>query len=358
MKILFITDLYPVKNEEKTTPRTLLNFVRGWRNSGVEVDVLKPNFLLNSFVRRKPFYSTGLYENVYNVNYYSPFLGDVKQKLKGYSFTSYDIVVAHMPSGILFADKLGLPFIAGIHNSDLEILTNPLYSIHFKKRELVALEHSRAIACRSYVIMNKFLEMFPQFSDKTFVAPSGIDEKYILNDFTHNINKENLKIVTCANFKKRKNIDKLIIALKDIADVELIIIGDGEGADKLKAINRNCIFLGRLPNESVFDVLKNSDIFILPSVNETFGMVYLEAMASGCISICTSNDGVDGIIKNGENGFTVEPNEESIKNIIKKIQDMDISELNIIRENSLKTIRQYTEKACCENYLSNIQKYM
>ena len=41
MKILFITDLYPVKENEKTTPRTLFDFVQEWKAAGNEVDVIK-----------------------------------------------------------------------------------------------------------------------------------------------------------------------------------------------------------------------------------------------------------------------------------------------------------------------------
>ena len=48
MNILFITDLYPIKDSEKTTPRTLFDFVKEWKKQGNKVDVLKPNFILNS----------------------------------------------------------------------------------------------------------------------------------------------------------------------------------------------------------------------------------------------------------------------------------------------------------------------
>ena len=58
MKILFATDLYPVSDNEKTTPRTLYNFVQGFKAAGVEVDIIKPNFILNSFLRKKPFYKS------------------------------------------------------------------------------------------------------------------------------------------------------------------------------------------------------------------------------------------------------------------------------------------------------------
>ena len=52
MKILVITDLYPVDEEEKYTPRTIFDFVKGWEKLGHEVNIIKPNFLFNSFVRR------------------------------------------------------------------------------------------------------------------------------------------------------------------------------------------------------------------------------------------------------------------------------------------------------------------
>ena len=50
MNILFITDLYPVKNTEPTTPRTLSDFVSEWKKQGHKVDIIKPNFILNSFL--------------------------------------------------------------------------------------------------------------------------------------------------------------------------------------------------------------------------------------------------------------------------------------------------------------------
>ena len=54
--------------------------------------------------------------------------------------------------------------------------------------------------------------------------------------------------------------------------------------------------------------LGQSDVFVLPSVNETFGMVYLEAMSQGCIPIGTSGEGIDGIIENGKNGYLCDRN--------------------------------------------------
>ena len=357
MKILFITDLYPVKDSEKTTPRTLYNFVQEWENFGEDVYVLKPNFLINSFIRKKSYYKTGLYGSVFNANYLTPFWGNIKDRTGDFLDKSFDVVVAHMPSGILYANKLGLPFVAGVHNSDIEVLTSPLYSFYFKSALLDALRNSKAIACRSYVLKTKLLKLYPEFSDKTFAAPSGIDGGVIQNEI-RGIDIKNLKIVTCANFKKRKNIDKLILALKDMDSVELTVIGDGALKDKLKKLDGNVKFTGRLDNGKVLEHMRKNDIFILPSVGETFGMVYLEAMASGCITVCTENDGIDGIIQNCVNGFTVQPDVQSIRNLIENIQSMNKDELASIRANSLDTIKKYTSLECSRGYLEAIHKYI
>ena len=396
MNILFITDLYPVKSDEKTTPRTLLAFVEEWKKMGHNVDILKPNFILNSFLRGKPFYKSGQYEDVFNVNYWTPFWFDVKRKFNGNSRLgtlaqlnkhNYNIVVAHMPSGILFADKLGLPFVAGIHNSDIEVLTNPLYKIHFKPRLEKALKNAKAIACRSFVLQDKLLKLYPEFENKVFVAPSGIDKKAAMfldakqnekhsadtnfSRFTSHISLSSdtnhslltthhspIKVLTCAHFKKRKNIDKVIKACKGLECFELTVIGDGKERKKLEKIDKNVIFTGRLPHDEVLAKMRNSDIFVLPSVGETFGMVYLEAMASGCITVCTKGDGIDGIIKDRENGFLTEPNPENIKETLLNIKNLTKEELNSLYTNSFNTIQHYTSTLCAERYLQQILKIM
>ena len=379
-------------------------FVEEWKKMGHNVDILKPNFILNSFLRGKPFYKSGQYGDVFNINYWTPFWFDVKRKFNGNSRLgtlaqlnkhNYNIVVAHMPSGILFADKLGLPFVAGIHNSDIEVLTNPLYKIHFKPRLEKALKNAKAIACRSFVLQDKLLKLYPEFEEKTFVAPSGIDEKAVkqlgseaarlldgkqnekhsadtnFSRFTSHISLSSdmnhslltthhspIKVITCAHFKKRKNIDKVIKACKGLECFELTVIGDGKERKKLEKIDKNVIFTGRLPHDEVLAKMRNSDIFVLPSVGETFGMVYLEAMASGCITVCTKGDGIDGIIKDRENGFLTEPNSESVKETLLNIKNLTKEELNSLYTNSFNTIQHYTSTLCAERYLQQILKIM
>ena len=98
---------------------------------------------MNSFLRKKPYYKTGIYGKVENINYFLPFLGDIKKKIK--TFFAPDFVVAHMPSGIIFANKLGVSFSAAVHASDIEVLTNPLYRCYFKSEMEKAYKNAKQI---------------------------------------------------------------------------------------------------------------------------------------------------------------------------------------------------------------------
>ena len=345
MRILVITDLYPIEEDEKYTPRTIQAFVKSWEDLGHEVRVIKPNFLLNSFLRKKPYYKTGIYGKVENINYFLPFLGDIKKKIK--TFFAPDFVVAHMPSGIIFANKLGVSFSAAVHASDIEVLTNPLYRCYFKSEMQKAYKNAKCIACRSYVLRNKFLELYPQYEEKTFVAPSGIDENIVVKrEWTE---KEKIKVLTCGQFIKRKNIDKVIKACEKFDNIELTVIGSGR--QKLEKISSKPIFLGQVSHDKVLEKMRESDIFILPSEKETFGMVYLEAMASGCITVCSKNDGIAGIIKDGINGFLSEDVEEVLNKII------NFEDKNTILENSYQTISDFSNINAGKNYINYLTLY-
>jgi glycosyltransferase involved in cell wall biosynthesis len=307
-------------------------------------------------LRGKPFYKTGKYGNVLNLNFWTPFWGNMFQKLPNHLDLSEFLVVAHMPSGILFADRLGVPFVAGVHNSDLEVLTNPLYKFHFKKRLKTALQNAKAIACRSFVIEKKLLKLFPEFNGKTFVAPSGIAQSDNFDENIQSPENSEISVLTCANFKKRKNIDKLINACK--GKYKLTVIGDGKLRKSLEKLDNNVQFLGWLNHDEVLTQMKNHDVFVLPSVGETFGMVYLEAMSQGCITVCTKDDGIDGIIKDGENGFLTLPNSQDIKNTLDRINSMSQNERKALIYKGFDTIKTLTPEICANNYLQQIIKFL
>ena len=124
-------------------------------------------------------------------------------------------------------------------------------------------------------------------------------------------------------------------------------------AEKLK-INNKVKFFGKLPHQIVLENLRQSHVFVMISRNETFGLAYLEAMASGNIAICAKNEGIDGILKNGENGFLCDINSDSLKDLLIEVYNLKDDEISKILENTRNTALEYTEETTSQNYLKNL----
>ena len=86
----------------------------------------------------------------------------------------------------------------------------------------------------------------------------------------------------------------------------------------------------------IIDVYRDSDIFVMPSKFETFGLVYVEALTQGLHLIYTKGQGFDGYFADGTVGYSVQYNDsEEIKNRIKNIVDGKIEKLSNYKENIL-----------------------
>lgn len=100
---------------------------------------------------------------------------------------------------------------------------------------------------------------------------------------------------------------------KRYPDATLTLIGQGPERDRLEeqckslGISQAVRFLGKLPNDMVLEEMAKHRFFVMPSVREGFGIVYLEAMASGCITVGTAGEGISDFIRHGENGYLVPP---------------------------------------------------
>lgn len=376
MRILLITDLYPIKHGKE--PKTIKEFAKKWIELGHQVDVIRPNFLLNTVLRKKKIYFPKKYEEdgitIYNINCFTPFLFNVKNKLpKDFQIGNYNLVISHMPSGAIFAMKLlgkceGIPYVASVHSSDITVLTKSAYKIYFKKQLLKAYKRADAISARSASLAEKIKELSPYAVNKTFVAPSGIEPEIIepMEYFESKAANRNAPFVisTTAKLIKRKNIDVIIRALKKakLENYVLRIMGDGPEMFHLKMlvkeldIKDKVIFEGNIPNNEVLIKLRLSDLFILVSTGETFGMSYLEAGSRANVVIATKNDGIDGLLKDNVNGFTCEPNEDKLAELIDKVYNLPREEVRRILLTFRKDLLLNDSKAVSERYLEKIKK--
>jgi glycosyltransferase involved in cell wall biosynthesis len=91
---------------------------------------------------------------------------------------------------------------------------------------------------------------------------------------------------------------------------------------------------------------------------EAFGLVYLEAMAKGCITIGTKGQGIDGVIIDGFNGFLcASRNVEELSSIFDKIRKMSSGQLQFISKNALETAKNMTDEKVAIKYLNTITDF-
>ena len=137
-----------------------------------------------------------------------------------------------------------------------------------------------------------------------------------------------MKILTIANFVKRKRIDLCALACRKltvdykVTDLNWLVIGHGPLEDEVKGIAPDSMeFIPKV--ESLADYYRKSDVFVLPSVDEGFGMVYIEAIMSGCPVVCRKNDGGEEIVNRTGGGIAIDipdSDDEAVENIISAIQ--------------------------------------
>jgi 1,4-alpha-glucan branching enzyme len=120
-------------------------------------------------------------------------------------------------------------------------------------------------------------------------------------------------------------------------DVSFVIVGPTPDLKYLQTLHSlinhfglssKILMTGWLPDKEVVNLYFLSDIFVFPSILDTFGLVNLDAMAAGKPIIATSTGGVPEIVRNGENGIIIKPGDylELAKAIDKLVNDNSLCE--------------------------------
>lgn len=162
-------------------------------------------------------------------------------------------------------------------------------------------------------------DMLPYSGDKAIgIIPNMVDvDRFNYNKYK-NIPQEdsgNVTFLAVCYLMQKKGLDILLKAFReaflDVDNVRLIIGGGGEEFDNLKKITKelnleNMVsFLGYITREQVAECMSKCNCFVLPSRFETFGVVYIEALAMGKPVIATNTDAIGEIIDEN-NGLVVE----------------------------------------------------
>ncbi len=350
MNVMIYTVFYPAPPELRTKPDTLIvhYFAQALQKAGHQVQVVLlsvsrlPCILENRFRDILPSEADYVYEGVpvhlfrfqalipylnYPHRWQAAYINSRLRVLKETLGWKPDKVFVHFPSvftGVteIFAD--GVPVLGDFHNMDISILNKA----HGKKVAAFIKEFD------TWGYRNRRVRQGLEAVENRNMAPvySGIDVSLLGDESSVRAKAKKtpapMRIVYAGQLIPLKNVDVLIRAVKNLSfDCHLTIVGDGPEAERLHALAGGVpeiSFTGRLSREETVQKMGEADVFIMLSSPESYGLVYLEAMAQGCITVASRGEGFDGLIVDQENGFLEEPGSvEAAVRVLERIHRLD-----------------------------------
>lgn len=256
----------------------------------------------------------------------------------------------YMAKKMLKEQGIRIPMVTTLHGTDITLVGNhPFY----KPAVSFSINHSDVVTSVSQDLKDQTYKLFDINRD-IVVIPNFIEvdkDKADVNSKCHRsmMATETQKIVThISNFRKVKRIPDVVKIFNEIQKVmpaKLMMVGDGperEPAEKLcreLGISDKVIFFG---NSSEIDqILCYSDLFLLPSETESFGLAALEAMANGVPVISTNSGGLPEVNEDGFSGYM--GNVGDVQDMAKKAISI-LSDDNVLyqfKSNALKVAQKF-----------------
>lgn len=271
----------------------------------------------------------------------------------------------YMAKQMLKSEGIDIPMMTTLHGTDITLVGNhpvykPAVTFSINQSDMVT-SVSQSLKDETYRFFNidKEIHVIPNFIelDKNHMDPNIPCRRNV-------IAKENERIVThISNFRKVKRIPDVIKIFHKIQQqipARLMMVGDGPEKEKAEilcrelGIHEKVIFFG---NSNEIDmILSYSDLFLLPSETESFGLAALEAMAWGVPVISTNGGGLPEVNFDGVSGYlsNVGDIEEMAANAVKILQDK--TTLSHFKENALGVAKQFDIKNILPLYEELYQK--
>ncbi len=251
--------------------------------------------------------------------------------------------VGYMAKKILLSQGRYVPVITTLHGTDITLVgSNPAFApvVEFsinKSDGVTAVSNNLRQQTHDKFEITNNIEVIYNFIDLKRFSRKNKDH------FKKAIAPDGERILThVSNFRKVKRIDNVIRIFKRVQEIipsKLLLIGDGPERRNLEELCRELKlcdeirFLGK--QEAIEELLAVSDLFLMPSENESFGLAALEAMACGVPVVSSNVGGLPEVNINGETGFVSDPEniEEMARNAIHILGKEDT--LQVFREHAL-----------------------
>lgn len=254
------------------------------------------------------------------------------------SFT-YDVIHAHSIvitgfAGLLLKKIYSKPLVITVHGNEFDFtgVKQWPHRLIFK----YVLNNANLIIVVSSMLKNKVIG-YGINHGRIEIIPSGIDTNTFTKASRPSLYDKRVgsKLLLSVGYIYPTKGQHLVIYALDMIlkeypnlDINYLIIGNGNQVNELKqlvaqlGLTEKVIFLGQINNCDLHSYYMMSDVFVLPSSDEGFGIVYLESLLCSTPIIACMGQGPEDFVKDGENGYLVPPNDISaLSYAIKKALD-------------------------------------
>jgi len=265
----------------------------------------------------------------------------------------------HVKSAMALMDSMSLPYVLTCHGSEI---LRPFVPDYQYAKFINALKNASAIIANSRYTRDYLIKEYGINKEMISVINPGIDVRRF---GSKKINANTTpKIGTLTRLIPRKNVINIIKALELLktrgVDFNYYLAGTGSLVNRLKILTRlkrsriNWHYLGKISNEiKESEFYPSLDVFVLPPLEmpkdiEGFGIVFLEANASGVPVVAADTGGVGDAVKSGFSGLFADPRDP--EDIAEKIYEVLKS-----RKNYEKTAKQWAENFSQEKTAKQFQ---
>lgn len=275
------------------------------------------------------------------------------------SGVTIDVIHSHVsyPAGYiayLLAKEFDIAYVITEHMGPFPF-EGYLKNKKIKQQIEIALENSAKIIAVSNSLKNEILTF--GIKKEAVVINNFIDEDIYMYRSPKS-KKDKFTFLSVGGMTYQKGIDVLLEAIKNLAykhNIEFRIVGDGPQREEYIKLSKDyhissrVNFIGKLDRVDVVEEFKNCDAFILPSRHESFGVVYIEALACGKPIIATKCGGAEDIV-NEINGKLVDVGnvEQLEKAMLEIIDNIDSYDEEIIKNDFLK---RFSKKINTKKYI-------
>lgn len=261
--------------------------------------------------------------------------------------------------------EFGIPYIVAVRSTDTGIFMR-----HFKwlrKYAKYILNNAAKVIFISPDLKRTTIELLYKGQEKDIfwndnyeIVPNGVNDFWLENRYKSRTlrNKNQVRFLQVSRLNKGKNVDKSILAIKELRDkgidAYLYVAGSGREEGNIRELIRkkhleNYVkLLGFVSDKNdLLNLYRKCDIFLMPAISETFGISYIEALTQGLPVIGVKGTGIGGYFENKKVGVFIDnPTPGEIVNGVDKI----IESYKLLSENAISQIEQFNWKEIIDTY--------